>query len=943
MSIHNKISTNNFPKWPLFPAFIVACLLNYFYVDFFTGSELIFGNVIAVIVLFIYGLWPAVIISVVAGMVTYFHWGMIFNVPPFLFEILALHWAIKNQKNPVYIGMLYWAFVGWLIVGLEVHYFIDLELFTKYAITIKYVINGFLNVLLGYVIAQYIISNTRYVNLQSKQNISSLLINQLFYMVTIIVITISIFWLKAFQNEKLNDYQQQIQIKANHVSSEVENYIINHQKALILSALNNQNISDPIKIQQLLQRLKNTYPTILTLLSTDNNGEITATSPKSLLKTISFNGAFNVADRSYFYQVKKNGKPFISDVFKGRGFGADPIVAVSVALKHDEGFIGIIEASLNLELLKKLDKKEIAPEEGLIILDNNNRVIYASEHLNYEFLKDLSGLNLIKHLSVPNDYYIEDEIGNNLIVKSADSEVLGWKVISTLPRSVYDASINRYLLITLTVLGLFIILSFYVARWIVLIVTKPIDALSKALSKADNSADLVGLKLTVGNQKLIEISNVEQKLNEFAIRSKQLMSDLKQANANQDIANEKLQNLNENLEQIVAAKTKELSIALVKANDASDAKSEFLATMSHEIRTPMNGVLGMLEILEDTPLKQQQSEYIRHAKTSAVSLLTLINDILDFSKVEVGKLDLEIIRFDIIELLEGLVSSQNLVVKDKQLTINLNHSECRYQYLNGDPGRIRQVLSNLISNAIKFTLEGTININVRLVEQNKLARLEAEVIDTGIGIAEEYQSRLFDSFTQADNSTTRKFGGTGLGLAISKKLCELMGGSVSVTSKIGEGSTFKFQIHIEIDENQRQLDPKIKDDIKLSSPSNHSILLVEDNIVNQKVASMMLHKQGFKVITADNGLLALEHLKETSNKYAAILMDCQMPVMDGYTATQHIRNGDVGSSNKDIPIIALTANAMKGDKEKCLEAGMNDYLTKPINSEKLFSILQQHA
>ena len=221
-----------------------------------------------------------------------------------------------------------------------------------------------------------------------------------------------------------------------------------------------------------------------------------------------------------------------------------------------------------MELLKEVDEKEIAADEGLIILDRNDRVIYASDNLNYKFLDDLSDLKLVQHVSMPNTHYIQDEIGNRLIVKSSDSKFLGWKTISTLPLSVYNASINSYMTITLSLLALFIILSFYLARWIVRIVTKPINTLSRALNRAENSEDLLALKLTTGGPELIEIAYVEEKLNEFAVRSKQLMSDLRQANINQDTANQKLLDLNGNLEQIVESKTRELNKALQIANDA---------------------------------------------------------------------------------------------------------------------------------------------------------------------------------------------------------------------------------------------------------------------------------------------------------------------------------------------------------------------------------------
>ena len=384
--------------------------------------------------------------------------------------------------------------------------------------------------------------------------------------------------------------------------------------------------------------------------------------------------------------------------------------------------------------------------------------------------------------------------------------------------------------------------------------------------------------------------------------------------------------------------------ARLAAEEALRYKSVFLANMSHEIRTPINGIIGMSEFLDSTTLDSKQAEYVHIIQSSAQSLLNLINDILDFSKLEAGKIELENLDFDLHDHVKVTLKSVNFMADEKGLKLRLIIEKDVPHSVNGDPTRLRQVLLNLISNALKFTEKGSITIHVSAENDSGDGHhIKFEVIDTGIGISQEGINRLFKSFSQVDASTTRNFGGTGLGLVISKSLSEMMGGKIGVQSTLGKGSTFWFTIRVQSSNHDLVAKPgragMSPDTVEMPALK---ILLAEDNFVNQKVAGIHLEKLGHTVEIATNGLAAFEAYK--NNDYHLIFMDIQMPEADGFESTRLIRRWEAMQKNKQrIPIIAMTANALKGDKEKCIGAGMDDYISKPFTAKALKETLRKYT
>lgn len=384
---------------------------------------------------------------------------------------------------------------------------------------------------------------------------------------------------------------------------------------------------------------------------------------------------------------------------------------------------------------------------------------------------------------------------------------------------------------------------------------------------------------------------------------------------------------------------RELEITKKQALEASKAKSEFLANMSHELRTPMNGVLGLLQLLQDTELSDTQKNYVDTALGSGTSLLQIISDILDFSKIEAGHVDLSYRSLDFKGLLRLVVASFKSLVEDKAVIIDLVVGEDVPQYIYSDEQRLKQILFNLIGNALKFTRKGGVEVSVRCekgIDEREII-LKFWIKDTGVGISEQMIGRLFEPFVQEDGGFRRKYGGTGLGLSIVKKLVELMGGEIMLESRVGRGTTVSF--HIVTGFARPEHDAMLTNPVAKQSPAiKQSILVVEDEKINAMVISAMLEKCGHKVSLATSGEEALRILQDDC--FDCVFMDIQMPEMDGVETTSMIRS-KLKNCNSGIPIIALTAHAMKGDKERFLAAGMDDYISKPVEVDRLNAVLSK--
>ncbi|MBH3339160.1 response regulator [Pseudomonas mendocina] len=465
---------------------------------------------------------------------------------------------------------------------------------------------------------------------------------------------------------------------------------------------------------------------------------------------------------------------------------------------------------------------------------------------------------------------------------------------------------QQEILLKAGVLSLFaLLLTFLLARRLARRLAQPLSAMGQALERIQ-SGDYRPSLIERGND---ELTDLARHINNLACALEK--SGLEQQQA---------------IAQLIQARE--------ESEQANRAKSDFLAMMSHELRTPMNGVLGMLQLLETTSLNDEQSEYAALATESTEHLLKVINDILDFSRIERGALELEAISFNLLDLLQGSIQVFQHSAQQRGLQLLLDAQPgLEGLEVSGDPTRIRQILVNLIGNALKFTEEGHIRVETHWQPlDDQVLWFTCAVRDSGIGIDGERLEHMFDAFQQADTSISRRYGGTGLGLPIARTLAERMGGTLRAESQLGEGSVFTLEVPLPFRTCNEQA--QRSDILTLGSGEGQAVLLVEDNPVNQTVIEAMLRSLGYQVSLVGDGQQAVQSCSQ--HDYAAILMDCRLPLMDGYEATRQIRQLEQG---QQVAIIALTANALQGDREACLEAGMNDYLAKPFKRADLQRIL----
>ncbi|MDC8832175.1 ATP-binding protein [Alteromonas gilva] len=751
----------------------------------------------------------------------------------------------------------------------------------------------------------------------------------LFFFAIFIMTYVHVSQLQRQQAGQLASYMsQRAQVMVTELSQFLDNHagaISNTANTLSMASKFGASISD--MAPDVLANLAREYPEYLTFLITDRDGDITHAYPTNLLSRARRLNQANVAQRDYFKQVMATGRRYISPAFQGRGFGNDPIVAIASPLYDEQGqMTGILEGSLNLSSFVEYDSRNL-PRFWSLYRDNNGKVVYASPELRLNPLEQPA----LDDCGRENCFKRDEFLTHQWFVAHSREPQHGWTVTVLFEYSNYmtlSASYLGWALILLVCLGL---VGIFIGGHVAQIFARPIAALMKTFAGYTPENPISVQSLRNDRIQLKEITGLALEFDQLGERLVSAFNELNESRERQSRLNEELEQLNLTLSERVEEKTASLIKALEQAESASVSKSNFLANMSHEIRTPMNGILGTCENLLEQPLATDVRKRIQVIMQSANNLLLILDSILDWSKIEAGKMTVNQLPFSPVDVLEGCAEIHRQAASRKQISLDIEWITDVPAMLLGDAGKISQILNNLMSNAVKFTNKGGVLVRVEYRKQ----WLTLSVKDSGIGIAPEEQTRIFEQFIQADVSSSRQFNGTGLGLSITSKLVDLMNGTLALNSEAGAGS--EFIISLPLPQTTQQKEPSVEGKFEL--PSGLKVLLVEDNDINAEIVLDMMKDCGARCIRAKNGREALEILPKVP--FDVILMDCQMPVMDGFSATMAIRQ--LPSDKSTIPIIALTANAFEDDRQACLNAGMTDYLSKPVRRNKLYQTIAKYV
>ena len=1045
-------------------------LANYLAIGVNTWAVFIFGGIFYLVIAIVMGPWLGLLAAMIASSQTFLAWGHPYAWLVFSLEAWVIGFLVRKRFQPMVASIVFW-----LMLGMPLMYWFyemagDVFDYARWGILLELPLNGFINILFAELLIGIPLFH-RWLGHKTERPLRWILIHAFMLAATLPLLVSGWIHGRMYEEQQFHQSTNEMSETAKAIRTHIQDYLKQHVNAITTLAASADRAGDfsTPALNQWLALYGQTYPGFLTMLAADPTGLITAGYP--LYRP---DGTANLAkpryvdDRSYFIRARESDAVFLSRVFLGRGFGADPIVAISAPIHDADGnFAGIVEGSLDLAGFKQFgeDYRTINQDAAVLILDQFERAIFASSHSSWEPLFSLSGSPLIQSFG---DRAIGEYSSDNGTVTIACRAVCpdtGWQVIITRPETAIQSGLGLYYLLVLGIIVLGLIASYAFGLVSSLRIVNPVVQLIDAVSHYLKNGKLLGQTHLRGPAP-VELDQLNRAFNDMVARLIASYNQLQKSLEERDELNAELKEVLAGLDLKVKERTAQLAEAKVKAEEATRSKSAFLANMSHELRTPMNAVIGMTSLLLGTRLEEEQQEYVETIRSSGDSLLSLINDILDFTKIEAGKMELEQRPFDLRSCVEEALDLLAGRAGEKQVDLSYIIGSDVPESLVGDIFRLRQILVNLIGNAVKFTEQGSVSVSVRTLQQTRRGLvLEFAVADTGIGIPKDRLHRLFRSFSQVDSSATRKFGGTGLGLAISKRLVNIMGGDIRVESEKGEGATFIFTIktwpgpvnepakeapqipalagktvvlggvstivgemivfyaqqwgitikkagviedlnqllaagpdlamidpinlemeqfrhpqkttplvrlaylgqNIEVENSHpvaytdsltKPIKPKNMYRMfmslmagvafeKKNSPAPQTqlaeslplrILLAEDNAVNQKVALRMLEKMGYRADLAASGVEVLQALARQD--YDVILMDVQMPEMDGLETTRQIRKYHL---RNQPTIIAMTANALQGDREICLEAGMDEYISKPIRVEDLRDALSQCA
>ncbi len=747
-----------------------------------------------------------------------------------------------------------------------------------------------------------------------------------------VILTMTYVYVGQLQRQQAGQINSYMGHRAQVMAEELTSFLQTHAMA-ISSAAESIRLATQhgASVQQMapdtLANLARNYPEFLTFLIADMEGRITHSYPTNLLFRARQLGRADISQREYFIQAIETKKTFVSSAIQGRGFGDDPIVAISSPIKNARGeVVGIIEGSLNLSSFMEYDSRNLALF-WTVYQDNAGTVVYASPELQINPLDKPDMQFCAGNRCQERVTFLE----RNWFASQAVEPRNDWMVTVLFEHSSFVAMSTSYLRWALVLLCCLTVLGIFLGGKVAKIFADPIRELM--LTFAGYSPEKQVPLQTFSNEtlQLTEISGLGNEFRDLGERLVSVFSDLNTARKRQGVLNQELEELNRTLTERVEEKTASLVKALSQAEAASVAKSQFLANMSHEIRTPMNGILGTCENLLEKTLEPKVASRLQVIMQSASNLLLILDSILDWSKIEAGKMKVTLHPMAPRKVIDACVEIHRQAATRKQIRLEVKWSDSVPGMLKGDAVKISQILNNLLSNAVKFTAIGGVTVNIDYLD----GKLKIIIKDTGIGIDKSEQYKVFQQFVQADATMSRQFSGTGLGLAITSKLVELMAGNIKLDSELGMGTAFTVSLPMAETDH---VEPTF-DETRLSLPEGLKILIVEDNDINAEIIIDMLKDGKAKCIRARNGREALDVIARVS--FDMVLMDCQMPIMDGFTATREIREMD--DEKASTPIVALTANAFEDDKKACLAAGMNDYLAKPVRRADLFRLIVQYT